>query len=197
MGGNLHHLEPVNQAWLSFQGACSCQTARRWAGWGRRQGKLTGSLTQAGRWDNHNDPTGLKVCKSTAATLVVSMQKSEDWWIKYVPPPSWNLSKGQACDTHWAHRSAPEMVDPACMENLIAFPAWAPWLLAVCGNLSKDCPDPWQSMEKGSLLAKKERECWAKALALDTLLSQIQLLLMAWGGEEVPYHLLLEASALK
>lgn len=197
MGGNLHHLEPVNQGWLSFQGVCFCRTAQCCAGRGRHQGKLTGSHMREGRWDDYNNPTGLKTCRSTAATLVVPVQKSEDWWIKYVPPPSWNLSKGQSCVTHWAHQPAPAMVGPACMENLIAFLAWAPWLVAICGNLSKDCRDPWQSMEKGSLLAKKERECWAKALALDALLSQIQLLLMAWGGEDMPYHLLHEASALK
>lgn len=157
MGGNLHHLE-TKSAWLSFQGACSGWVAQRWAGWGHCQGELMGSLTQLGRWDNYGELTGLKAWKSTAATLAAPTQESKDWWIKYVPLSFWNLSKGQACDMDWAHQSAPEMVDPARMENLITFPAWAPWLIAVCGNLSKYCLDQWQSVEKGFLQPRRRKE---------------------------------------
>lgn len=143
---------------VCFQGVCSCWVAWHWAGWGHCQGKLMGSLMQVGRWDNHGELAGLKAWKSTAAMLAAPTQKSKDWWIKYVPLSFWNLSKGQACDMDWAHQFAPEMVDSACMENLITFPAWAPWLIAVYGNLSKYCLDWWQSMEKSFLQPRRRKE---------------------------------------
>lgn len=70
--------------------------------------------------------------------------------------------QSQACDMDWAHQS-PEMVDPAHTENLIAFPVWAPWLIAVCGNLSKYCLDQWQSVEKSFLQPRRKESVEPKS----------------------------------